>query len=186
MVYFFEPEKIIEGLNLREDATVADFGAGAGGFTIPLAKKLKRGGFVYALDFQEEALSALLGNAKLFGLNNIKAIKCDLEEPEGSTLPDNSLDAVFIINLLFEVDDPERIVKEAKRVVKPEGQIIIIDWKKDAPFGPEEKRIGPEEIQSIARHLNLEIEREIDAGAYHWGVVLRKKKEKIQIKRPQV
>jgi len=183
MVYFLEPEKIIENLDLREDATVADFGAGAGGFTIPLAKKLKRGGFVYALDFQEEALSALLGNAKLFGLNNIRAIKCDLEEPEGSTLPDNSLDAVFIINLLFEVDDPERIVKEAKRVVKPEGQIIIIDWKKDAPFGPEEKRIGPEEIQTIARHLNLEITKEIEAGAYHWGVVLRRRKEANNVKR---
>jgi len=186
MVYFLEPEKIIEDLDLQEDATVADFGAGAGGFTISLAKKLRKGGFVYALDIQEEPLSALLGSAKMFGLNNIKTIKCDLEEPEGSTLPDNSLDAVFIVNLLFEVDDPERIVKEAKRVVKPEGQIIIIDWKKDAPFGPEEKRIGPEEIQTIARHLNLEITKEIEAGAYHWGVVLRKRKEEIQIKRPQV
>ncbi|MCD5396424.1 MAG: class I SAM-dependent methyltransferase [Candidatus Pacebacteria bacterium] len=182
MVYFLEPEKIIEDLNLREDATVADFGCGSGGFTIPLAKKLKRGGFIYALDIQQEALSALLGNAKLFGLNNIRAIKCDIEEPEGSTLPDNSLDAVFIVNLLFEVDDPERVVKEAKRVAKPDGKIIVIDWKKDASFGPEEKRVGREEIETIARHLDLEIEKEIDAGTYHWGVVLRKKKETNQIK----
>ena len=97
MVYFFEPEKIIENLDLQEDFTVADFGAGAGGFTIPLAKKLKRGGFVYALDIQEDLLSALLGNARIFGLNNIRTIKCDLEEPEGSTLPENSLEDGMLI-----------------------------------------------------------------------------------------
>jgi ubiquinone/menaquinone biosynthesis C-methylase UbiE len=185
MVSFLEPEKIIENLPLREDLTAADFGSGAGGFTIPLAKKLKKG-FVYALDIQEEPLSALKGNAKLFGLNNIKTIKCDLEEPEGSTLPDNSLDLVLIANLLFQIDDPERVVKEAKRVVKPEGEIIIIDWKKDAPFGPEEKRVGFEDIERIARRLNLELKEQIEVGSYHWGAILKKPKEENQIKKTQI
>jgi ubiquinone/menaquinone biosynthesis C-methylase UbiE len=173
MISFLEPEKLIENLSLEEHWTAADFGSGAGGFTIPLAKKLKKGR-VYALDIQEEPLSALVGNAKLFGLNNIKTIQCDLEEPKGSTLPDNSLDLVLMVNLLFQVESKTGILKEAKRVLRPGGKIIIIDWKEDAPFGPSEERITKDEVKKIARRLELKVKKEIDAGSYHWGIILEK------------
>ena len=131
MVKFLEPESIIEQLVLRPDYHGAEFGCGAGGFVIPLAKKLGKG-VVYGLDIQEEPLSALVGRAREFGVSNIRTVECDLEEPKGSELPDNSLDIVIVSNILFQSDEQEAMLKEAKRLVKPKSNIVIIDWRPDA------------------------------------------------------
>lgn len=173
MISFFDPERITEQIYFPPNSIAADFGCGSGGFTIPLAKKIL-GGVVYALDIQSDPLSALEGNAKLFGLNNIKCIRCNLEEPSASTLPDESVDFVFIINLLFQTENDKAVLAEAKRILKPSGKIVIVEWKKDSPFGPDGKRMETEDIKPIMRKLELKLSEEIDAGTYHWGVILEK------------
>jgi ubiquinone/menaquinone biosynthesis C-methylase UbiE len=62
MEEFLNPEKILEKLNLNKKIVAADFGCGSGGWTIPLAKKVK---WVFAIDIQEEPLSALRSRMKL-------------------------------------------------------------------------------------------------------------------------
>ncbi|MCD6115100.1 class I SAM-dependent methyltransferase [bacterium] len=173
---FLHPEKILSQINLQPDMVAADFGCGAGGFTIPLAKKLFNG-MVYAIDIQEEPLSALSGLARSEGLVNIKTIVGDLEDPKGSKLPENSIDLVLIINLLFQVENKEGVLREAKRVLKPRGRILVIDWKKDSPFGPAMGRVDPEEIRKLAVKESLIPKKEIEAGQYHWGLLLEKKNE---------
>jgi len=178
MIEFLDPDKIIDQIPLRENEIVADFGCGAGGFTIPIAKRLRKG-FVYAIDIQEEPLSALKGNAKLAGVSNIKTIQGDLEEPKGSGLPDHLVDFVTIVNLFFQVENKLGVLKEAKRVLKRDGRILIIDWRKDSPFGPDEGRVEQGEIEKLGLMIELSKEREIDAGSYHWGIILKPKKNEI-------
>lgn len=171
---FLNPEEVLSQLQIKEDSAIADFGSGAGGFTIPLAKRAYKG-IVYAIDIQEEPLSALLGKAKAEGLVNIKTIQSDLEVPKGSTLPDNSIDWVIIANLLFQVENKEGVLREAERILKPGGKLLIIDWKKDSPFGPPEGRVDPEEIRKICVFLELIPKEEIHAGNYHWALLFEKK-----------
>ncbi len=173
MISFLEPEKIISQLELKPDYHVAEFGCGPGGFVIPLARKLFKG-MVYALDIQEEALSALTGRARAEGLNNIRKIRCDLEEPKGSRIQDNLMDLVVVSNILFQSEHKEAMLKEAKRILKPKGQMLIVDWKKDSPFGPVEGRVELEDIKAILIRLELKQKKELEAGTYHWGVVLEK------------
>jgi len=173
MVSFLEPEDVVSQLKLRPDYHGAEFGCGSGGFVIPLAKKLGKG-MVYALDIQEEPLSVLRGKTRAEGLSNFKEIKCDLEEPNGSTLQDNSLDIVIVSNILFQADSKEAMLKEAKRIIKPKGKIVIIDWKKDSPFGPMEERLTPDELHKIAVKLDLRKKKDLEVGTYHWGVVYEK------------
>jgi len=129
---------------------------------------------VYALDIQEEPLSALRGRAQAEGLNNFKEVRCELEEPNGSTLQDDSLDIVVVSNILFQAESREAMLKEARRITKSKGKIVIIDWKKDSPFGPIEKRVTPDELHKIAVKLNLKKKKDLDTGTYHWGVVYEK------------
>jgi ubiquinone/menaquinone biosynthesis C-methylase UbiE len=174
MVTFLEPEKIIKQIDLKQDWYAAEFGCGTGAFTIALAKTLLKG-MVYALDIQEEPLSALAGRARVEGLSNIKMIQCDIEEPKGSTLKDDSLDLVLVTNILFQSDSKEAILKEARRIVKPERKVVIVDWKTDSPFGPEQGRVSLEEAQQImVTKLDMKLVKEIDAGTYHWGAIFVK------------
>jgi len=170
---FLKPEEILKQLSLKEDMAAADFGSGSGGWAIPLAKILKEGK-VYAIDILEEPLSALKGKAELLNISNIELIRSDLEGERGSKIEDDSLDLVLITNLLFETENKKEILAEAKRILKGSGKILIVDWKPKASLGPKEGKISVKEIQKIAKNLNLEVEKELEAGDYHYAMLIKK------------
>lgn len=170
---FINPEKILDQLELREDMTACEFGCGSGIFSIALAKRLKKGK-VYGLDILEEKLSAFKNRAQIEGVSNIETILTNIEKIGGSTLPDNSLDLVLIPNVLFQNEDKRVIIEEAKRITKPGGEVLILDWKKESPLGPKQGRISAEKAKEIANQLNLKFEKEIEAGDYHYCLVFTK------------
>ena len=170
---FLNPQEALKQLKLKDDFVVADFGSGSGGWVMPLAKQVE-GGDVYAIDILEEPLSALRAKADLEKLYNIKTIQSDVEKPTGSTLADSLCDLVLMTNLLFQVDSKEKVLAEGKRVLKEKGKILVVDWKKDAPLGPKEGRIGAEEVKKIAKGLKLKVEKQFTAGIYHYGLILVK------------
>jgi ubiquinone/menaquinone biosynthesis C-methylase UbiE len=170
---FLNPKEILNKLGLKKEMTAADFGSGSGGWAIPLAKILKDGK-VYAIDILEEPLSALKNKSEIEGIDNIEIIRADVESKEGLKLKDNILDLVLMTNLLFEMKNKERVIKEAKRVMKKSGKVLIIDWLPKSILGPEKERVSPEEIKKVAKELNLQLEKEFQAGKYHFGLVLSK------------
>jgi ubiquinone/menaquinone biosynthesis C-methylase UbiE len=170
---FLNPEEVIKELDLKDNMIAVDFGSGAGGWTIPLAKKLDEGK-VYAIDVQEEMLSALKSRAAIDNLQNIETIVCDLENPEKLELVDNFFDIVLITNLLFQTKNKKQILTEAQRVLKKGGQILIVDWEKASPLGPQKEKVGSEDIKKIAESLDLKIKKEFKAGQHHYGLVFTK------------
>lgn len=170
---FLKPEEVLNQLDLKEDMIAADFGSGSGGWAIPLAKILKEGK-VYAIDILEEPLSALKSKAELNNISNIETIRSDLESEKGSKIKDNFLDLVLMTNLLFETENKKEVLAEGKRVLKNGGKILIVDWKPEASLGPKEGRISAEEVKKIAKDLGLKMEKEIEAGSYHYELVLAK------------
>ena len=170
---FLKPEEVLKQLDLKEEMTAADFGSGSGGWAIPLAKILKEGQ-VFAIDVLEEPLSALKGKAGISNISNIKTIRGDLERDNGSELKDDSLDLVLITNLLFQAEEKGKVLKEAKRVLKKEGKILIVDWKIDSPLGPKEGKISSEEVKKITKELGLKLKKEIEAGKYHYSLLFEK------------
>ena len=170
---FLNPQNVLDKLDLREDMKAADFGCGAGGFTIPLAKKLGKGK-IFAFDIQEEMLSALRSRAKLEKIENIETKRCDLEEPKSTKLEDSSIDLVLVPNLLFQIDNKKAVLEEAKRILKSGGKILVLDWTPGAHLGPKESRVSEEEVKKIAKELDLKLEKAFLAGAYHYGLVFKK------------
>ena len=170
---FLRPEEVLKQLNLKEDMIAADFGSGSGGWALPLAKILKEGK-VYAIDILEEPLSALKSRAEILGIVNIKTIRSDLETKKGSAIKNNHLDLVLMTNLLFEIEDKKEVLAEGKRVLKKGGKILVVDWKKDSSLGPKEGRVSAGEVKKIAKDLDLQSEKELDAGSYHYSLVFTK------------
>jgi len=172
MPEFVNPIEILNQIPLQSTMVAADFGCGAGGWTIPLAKKLEDGQ-VFAVDIQEEPLSALKSRAEIQGVKNIKEITADVERqiPE---IPDLSCDLVLITDLLFEVDDKKGVFEEAKRVLKPGGKVLVVEWIPGVSLAPKEGVVSREEVKEIAQQLGFQIEKEFKAGDYHFGLVLKK------------
>jgi len=151
----------------------ADFGSGSGGWVLPLARKLTEGK-VYAIDVLPEAISVLEARRKSEKIFNIQTILSNLESKKGSALHPNSMDLVLMTNLLFEVDDKRKVIEEGKRVLKKGGEILIVDWRTDVPVGPEKDRISAEEVKGIAKDLDLKLEKEFEAGSYHYCLLFSK------------
>ena len=169
---FLNPSKVLNELKLKGNFIAADFGSGSGGWAIPLAKRLKFGK-VYAIDILQEPLSALKSKGEMERVYNIETIRSDVEQKKGSKLPDSSCDLVLLTNLLFEADDKKVIMEEAKRVLKKGGKILVVDWLPEAAKGPE-KRVSPEEVKKIAEDLGLKLEKEFQAGVFHYAFLFTK------------
>lgn len=50
---------------------------------------------------------------------------------------------------------------------------MVVDWKEDSDFGPD-KKISAEDIKRIAQETDLKLEKEFEAGTYHWGLLFIK------------
>ena len=156
---FMNPNVIVESFGLKSGMKVADFGCGAGYFTLLMAKKVGEDGIIMALDIMESALETVQAKASAAGLKNLQTTRANLEILGGSALPDNSQDVVLLANILFQSPKKEQIIKEAKRVLTPQGLMIVIDWKKEINGGlgpPAELRIDSQELKSILEKEGLD------------------------------
>lgn len=169
------PEQVLVQLNLKPGMFVADFGSGAGNFSLAFAKKIIPDGRVYSIDVQESAIESVRSRAKLEGIFNIEPLLRNLEAANGSKLPEDFVDLVFIANILFQAPDKSAIIKEAKRLLKPGGKVLIVEWKPGASgLGPPQNlRIFPEVISTLAKNEGLKLEKEFDFGT-HYGVQFSK------------
>jgi ubiquinone/menaquinone biosynthesis C-methylase UbiE len=173
MADFLNINDIVSRLDLKESMNAAEFGCGSADFAIALAKKIGKGK-VYALDIQEEKLSALKSKLALQKINNVFAILCDLEEPEGSTLQSNYLDVVVIPNLLFQAENKNAILQEAKRILKSGGQLLVVDWLQESLFNAKENLISPDEVKKMAKELGFSLKKEFESGSYHYVLLFTK------------
>ena len=170
---FVDIPKILDEIDLPANSVVADFGCGSGGWVIPLAKLLVDGR-VFAIDVLEEPLSALKSRAQMENLSNIETVRADVEKVNVSSLGVSSVDLVLMTNLLFECKYKNKVFEEAKRVLKPQGKILVVDWRKDAAFGPKTGRISAEQVKEVAEKSEFKFEKEIDAGKYHYALIFKK------------
>ncbi len=169
---FLNPNNVLNQMVLRSDMSGADLGCGSGGWAIPLAKKLKDG-IVFAVDLLAEPLSALSGKAQMEKVGNIRAIRADVEK-EVREIGPQSIDLVLATNLLFQAENKKEIILEAKRILKPAGKLLIVDWQAGAPSGPKGKEVSPAEIKKITEEAGFKFEQELDAGSWHFALVLLK------------
>jgi ubiquinone/menaquinone biosynthesis C-methylase UbiE len=172
---FTNPKENIIALQLSDSMTVADLGSGTGNYSLIAAKEVSDGK-VYAIEIQKDLLERLKNEASHQGISNIEIIWGDLEREGGSTLRDHSVDALIISNTLFQVEKKDVFIKEARRILRPAGRALVVDWSESfAGLGPQEENIIKEdEAQKLFKDNGFEIEKTLfDAGEHHYGFVAR-------------
>jgi ubiquinone/menaquinone biosynthesis C-methylase UbiE len=175
-VKFIDPPAIIKTLEFTSGMKVADFGCATGYFTFPLARVVGSSGVVYALDILAEKLETVESQAKLLGLTNIVTSRVNLEKLGGSKLKEESVDWVILVNMLFQNQDKDVILQEAKRVLKSNGSVLAVEWQEmDSTIGPDKKlRIRKSDLLDMAQKNGLAVVKEIPVSNFHYGLILKK------------
>lgn len=173
---FLEPEKNLSQFHIDPGMSVLDLGSGAGYYTFLLAKIVGPSGKIYALDVQQELLSKLKKDATDKNLSNIEIIWSDLDEVNGTTLRDNSVDRVLIANTLFQMEKKDVFISEAYRVLKPKGKMLLIDWSDSyGGLGPKASDVvKPDAARVLSEQAGFIFQKSIMAGEHHYGMVFSK------------
>ncbi len=174
---FINPQDVINKCQIVQGMHIADLGCGnLGYFVLPMAKLVGKGGKIYAVDIQTSVLEAVQSRARLEGLTNVEIMRSNLEIVGSTKIVDKSLDIALVINVLFQNKNKENLFKEAVRLLKPGGKLVVIDWKKTSiPIGPPiELRVGSDEIKQIAARQKLNLQEEVDFSEYFWGLIFTK------------
>ncbi|MES2315274.1 MAG: methyltransferase domain-containing protein [Patescibacteria group bacterium] len=169
---FSDPVKNLRALGLQEDAIVADLGAGTGFYSIA-AGKMVPAGKVYAVDVQKDFLMTIKTKAREAHLANVETLWGNIEKLGGTKIADAIVDVDIASNVLFQVDDKERFIDEAKRILKPGGRLLLVDWS-DSPVLAKNMLMPKEKAREIFERRGLIFDHEIDAGAHHYGMIFRK------------
>jgi ubiquinone/menaquinone biosynthesis C-methylase UbiE len=173
---FSDPRHNLDQLGLRDGAIVADLGAGSGFYSIEAAKMVAHTGKVYAVDLQKDLLERLKREANRLHVRNIEIIAGNLEKLGGSKLRESSCDAAIASNILFMLDDKKSFLIEAKRILKHGGRLLIIDWSASfSQMGPHPDHVVyKDDALKLALSAGFELDREIHAGAHHYGMIFRR------------
>jgi len=119
------PKKLLKQY-ISEGMTVLDLGCGPGFFSIEIAKMLLDSGKVIAADLQEGMLEKV--NKKIKGTEleqRIEIHKCE-DTKVGVT---ENVDFVLSFYMIHEVPDQDKLFGELKSILRPSGEIYIIEPK---------------------------------------------------------
>ena len=111
-------------LRLMPPMVIADLGAGEGAFALLLAERATK---VIAVDTSAKMIEVGREQASRHGVKNVEYRLGDMEElPIGNA----EVDLVFFSQSLHHALHPEQAIREAWRILRPEGRIVVLDLVK--------------------------------------------------------
>ena len=119
--------EIVAACRIEPGQTVADIGAGTGLFTRLFADAVGENGRVVAVDIAQKFLDHIATSSREAALKNVETVLCTADSTE---LPPDSVDVAFICDTYHHFEFPSKTMASLRRALKPDGRVIVIDFKK--------------------------------------------------------
>jgi len=114
---------ILKEAGIEPGFCVLDFGCGPGSYITPLIQLVGTSGEIYALDIHLLAIKKVQNMASQKGVENVITIQSDC----ATGLPDNCLDVVLLYDIFHDLSQPNDVLRELHRVLKPGGTLSFSD-----------------------------------------------------------
>ncbi len=169
------PEEILSGFGLHEGQTFVDMGCGEGFFSVAAARIVGPSGKVIGIDINERAIARLRERADAEGLRNISL---SVGSAEASEICSACSDFVFFGIDLHDMKDPKKALLSARRMLKPDGKLVDLDWKKKwMRIGPPASiRFSEEQAVNLIEGAGFKIDSVADSGKMHYLILASPKK----------
>jgi ubiquinone/menaquinone biosynthesis C-methylase UbiE len=116
-------DRLLGEVQLEPGFHVLDYGCGPGGYIPGIADQVTGSGRVYALDLHPLAVERVRAMARRRGLDQVQTIRSDCE----TGLSDGSVDVVLLFDIFHMLSEPQAVLAELNRVLKPGGTLVVHD-----------------------------------------------------------
>lgn len=125
--------------------TCIDLGCGTETFSFPMVLCVGSEGIVYAVDDNAEMLEHIRAKNPS---PNLRVVHRDAGQTD---LDSQIADFCLLAFTLHEVKQPDTIMVEAFRLLKPEGRALIVEWKAglNSPGPPRSRRLAREYVEQL-------------------------------------
>jgi len=121
---FIKPRmRVLDEAGIKEGFHVLDYGCGPGSYIVPLVELVGKSGKIYASDIHPPAIQAVRRIAAKKGMTNVQTILSDCQ----TGLMPHSVDVVLLYDILHDLKEPDRVLVELHRVLKPKGILSLSD-----------------------------------------------------------
>jgi ubiquinone/menaquinone biosynthesis C-methylase UbiE len=165
-----DPEKILTSIGVAPGMVFIDVGCGDGYFALPAARRVRPSGKVYAVDSDAAAIERLRDQVAREGLDNLFS---EVREAEETVVGEGCADYVFFGIDLHDFEDPAQVLLNAKKMLRPHGHLIDLDWKDvSMDFGPpQQKRFSIDKARYLIESAGFTLASVTDAGPYHYLII---------------
>ena len=172
------PGATLRRLGVAPGDTLAEVPCGNGYFALPAARLVDPGA-VYALDLDESLLAELSTLAEQQDIENVVPIHGDARDLT-QHLPE-PVDTVLVANTLHGVEDTAGFVREAFGVLRPGGQLVVVNWQDrpretttimGEPRGPPtDLRLSPDETETLVSDAaDFSLTEHVELPPYHYAL----------------
>jgi len=166
-----DKERFFGALGIKREYVLLDAACGVGKYSIAISDVLKNEGIIYAVDLWEEGIQTLKQTIEEKEIKNIKPFLADISKH--IPVEDQSVDIILMATVLHDLieDNTEKgTLSEVRRVLKPGGSLVIVEFKKmEGPPGPPVAiRLSPEETEKIVSAYGFNQEKVIDVGPFNY------------------
>ncbi|NTU72298.1 MAG: class I SAM-dependent methyltransferase [Coriobacteriia bacterium] len=147
------PDAMWAALGNPSPKVIVDIGAGTAVFSCQFAERAPEA-IVYAVDTEPTMVRWMIENRPPAVCERVRPL---LSSERAVPLPTGESDLTVMINLHHELVEPIETYREALRLTRIGGQLLVVDWHPDAlDKGPSvDIRVSPEQIAETARAVGF-------------------------------
>jgi ubiquinone/menaquinone biosynthesis C-methylase UbiE len=168
-----DTELFFNSLDLKPGDVFLDLACGRGVYILAIAERFGHAGQIIGVDLWPDGIAELNAEAQARGMTAVEGLVGDA----GDRIPvaDSSVDVLLIATALHDFYNDGiagEALAEIKRVIKPRGRIVIIEFKKiDGPPGPPiTSRLAPKEVIKLLEPYQMSVTSELALGAFTYLV----------------